>query len=165
VRSLEAVGDRVATEVDRLQTRYIHALDRRRLSDWLACFAAASSYVCITRENVDQGLQLAIMLDDCHERLLDRVKFVEDVWAGTFEDYTTRHFVQRLTCDRTSDGDYAVESNLLVAYTSAEGRSELLVAGAYYDVVRVGDDADATFVSKRAVLDTVATPRYLVYPI
>lgn len=164
MRSLDGLDERLSADIDRLQTRYIRALDRRRLDEWLSCFAPASSYVCITRENVDQGLGLAIMLDDCRERLLDRVKFIEDVWAGTFEDYMTRHFVQRLSCERIRDDDYAVESNLLVSYTTADGRSDILVAGSYDDVVRI-DARGATFVSKRAVLDTVATPRYLVYPI
>ncbi len=165
MRSVESVDTDAVIAIDRLQTCYVRALDGRRLDTWLACFAETASYVCMTRENVDQGLELAIMLDDCRERLLDRVKFIEDVWAGTFEDYSTRHFVQRLSCERRNDGTFAVESNLLVAYTCAEGRSELLVAGAYLDVVRIGANDEAAFVSKRAVLDTVATPRYLVYPI
>lgn len=163
MRTLE-VDERKLSEIDRLQTRYIRALDRRDMQAWLGCFAMEAGYTCISAENVDQGLPLAIMLDDCRERLLDRIAFIEDVWAGTFEDYKTRHFVQRLSCEATTDDLYAVESNVLVSYTTAEGRSEILVAGCYHDQVRV-DSNGAVFVAKRAVLDTVATPRYLVYPV
>lgn len=166
MRSLDddAVDDRIAARIDRLQTNYVRALDQRAWQTWLDCFAADGRYVCIHGENVTQGLPLAIMLDDCRERLLDRVKFIEEVWAGTFEEYQTRHFVQRLTCEHSGENLYAVTSNFLVSYTAADGRSDILVAGSYEDVVAAGDDG-LRFRSKRAVLDTTSTPRYLVYPI
>lgn len=163
MHSLE-LDERTLSEIDRLQIRYIHALDRRDLAAWLGCFAKVAGYTCISAENVEQGLSLAIMLDDCRERLLDRIKFIEEVWVGTFEEYKTRHFVQRLTCETVANGTYIVESNVLVSYTTAQGRSDILVAGCYHDEVRV-DSTGAAFVSKRAILDTVATPRYLVYPV
>jgi anthranilate 1,2-dioxygenase small subunit len=151
--------------IDALQLRYIAALDRFDLEAWLGCFAAETKgYVCTTRENEEQGLPLAIMMDDSRERLMDRIKFIDRVWAGTFEPYTTRHFVQRLDCRETAPGRYAVTSNVLVAYTSARRHSEILAAGAYDDTVEVAG-GDALFVAKRAILDTVTTPRYLVYPV
>jgi 3-phenylpropionate/cinnamic acid dioxygenase small subunit len=160
----EGVDERIAARIDRLQTKYVRALDQRALQVWLDCFTADGNYVCIHGENVTQGLPLAIMLDDSRERLLDRVKFIEEVWAGTYEEYQTRHFVQRLTCEETGDGLYAITSNVLVAYTAADGRSDILIAGTYEDEVVLADDGPR-FRSKRAILDTVSTPRYLVYPI
>lgn len=104
------------------------------------------------------------MLDDCRARLKDRVKFITEVWAGTFEDYATRHLVQRVDARRAGERLYAVESSFVATYTTARGRTELLTAGLYEDGIVLAA-AGAKFQSKKAVLDTIVTPRYLVYPI
>jgi 3-phenylpropionate/cinnamic acid dioxygenase small subunit len=144
--------------------KYLAALDRHDLDGWLACFADEASYICITRENSEAGLPVALMLDDCRARLKDRVKFVNEVWSGTFEDYTTRHFVQRFECARADGGGLTVLSNFMVSYTNRRGGSEILVTGVYEDTVEL-NGSGALFRAKRAVLDTVTTPRYLVYPV
>lgn len=150
--------------IDALQIRYVRSLDRRDWAEWLGCFSQEGSYVCLSRENEEQGLPLPLMMDDCPERLRDRVKMITEVWAGTYEDYATRHFVQRLESRTQGPSLYAVESNVLVAYTNRRGISEILVAGSYRDEVVV-EGGRAVFKSKTAVIDTVATPRYLVYPV
>jgi anthranilate 1,2-dioxygenase small subunit len=109
-------------------------------------------------------LPVAIMMDDSLARIRDRVTYIAKIWAGTFEDYQMRHFVQRLDCTPRDKGMVAVESNFLVAYTTARGRSEILVSGTYEDEIELAG-GDAKFRAKKAVLDTVTTPRYLVYPI
>lgn len=154
----------IIAQLDTLQLNYVRALDRHDLQGWADCFGENGSYICLPRENEEQGLALAIMMDDSRARILDRVNYITKVWAGTFEDYTTRHFVQRLECRPAPSGLVTVESNFMVAYTTARGRSELLVAGVYHDEVELGGQG-AVFKSKRAVLDTVTTPRYLVYPV
>ena len=154
----------VLARVDALQMKYLSALDRRDLASWLDCFAAEAGYVCITRENHDAGLPVALMMDDTRARLKDRVKFVNEVWSGTFEDYATRHFVQRLDCKESGKDRYDVLTNFMVSYTNRRGGSEILVTGVYEDSMRIAG-ANAHFFSKRAILDTVTTPRYLVYPV
>lgn len=149
--------------IDELQLNYVRALDQRDMQGWAACFGEQASYICISHENEEQGLELAIMLDDSRARILDRVTYVTKVWAGTFEDYSTRHFVQRLSCQEDRNGLLGVESNFMIAYTTSRGRSEILVAGVYHDLIETG--ARMSFRSKRAVLDTILTPRYLVYPV
>lgn len=159
------VSTDILASIDALQLNYLRALDRFDMEAWLDCFeAGAGSYVCTTRENVEQNLPLALMMDDCRARLHDRVRFITEVWSGTFEEYSTRHFVQRLDCAGNGPGRYAVESNFMVAYTSDRRHSEILAAGVYLDVVSV-NSAGALFESKKAILDTVTTPRYLVYPV
>jgi anthranilate 1,2-dioxygenase small subunit len=153
----------VGLQVDELQMNYISALDGKDMDAWIGCFTGSGSYICTTSENEAEGLPIALMMDDCHDRLKDRAKFITEVWAGTFEDYLTRHFVQRLLCVE-DESDYRVISNFLVTYTTAAGRSEVLVSGQYLDRVQVNGKS-ALFCSKRAVLDTTITPRYLVYPV
>ena len=154
----------VLAQVDDLQMMYLSALDRHDLEGWLNCFAEEASYTCITRENDEAGLPVALMLDDCRARLKDRVKFVNEVWSGTFEDYTTRHFVQRFKCTTATDGGIKVLSNFMVSYTNRRGASDILVTGVYQDEIQIANGGPL-FKSKRAVLDTVTTPRYLVYPV
>jgi 3-phenylpropionate/cinnamic acid dioxygenase small subunit len=156
-------GDTIA-RIDALQLRYARALDMRDMMGWAGCFGESGSYICVARENVEQDLPVAIMMDDSLARIRDRVTYIAKVWAGTFEDYQTRHFVQRIDCAPRGDTLYTVESNFMVAYTNARGRSEILVAGTYQDEIELNRD-DAKFRAKKAILDTVTTPRYLVYPV
>lgn len=150
--------------LDALQLRYIDALDRQDLNGWAACFASSCSYICMSHENEDQNLKLAIMMDDSRARINDRITYVTKIWAETFEDYKTRHFVQRIKCGQGEAGVLWMQSNFMVAYTSPRGRSELLVAGDYHDEI-VMESAEAKFRSKKVVLDGEVTPRYLVYPV
>ncbi len=152
-------------EAEELQLRYIAALDGRDMLGWLGCFSTTSgAYECITAEGIEQNLPMAMMLDDCPARLRDRVKFVTEIWSGTYEDYATRHFVQRLHGEMIGSQSARITSNFLVSYTSAQRHSEILASGSYVDDIELHDGA-ALFRSKRAILDTVTLPRYLVYPI
>lgn len=152
-------------EADELQIAYIRALDRRDMQAWMACFSKGDgAYTCIGRENEEQGLPLPLMLDDCPARLRDRVKYVTKVWVGTYEDYQTRHFVQRLEAKELPNGSLTIQSNFVVSYTTMRGASEILVTGVYEDIVNV-ENGVPVFASKTAVLDTTVTPRYLVYPV
>jgi 3-phenylpropionate/cinnamic acid dioxygenase small subunit len=160
-----SVESRVLHAIDTLQIAYVRALDDKDLAGWLRCFNADGSYICRPRENEERSLPIALMLDDTYERLEDRVKMIDEVWRGTFEDYATRHFVQRLDCvPGDGAGTYRVRSNVLVMYSSDNGTSQVLVTGTYLDEV-VLDDAGATFRSKKALIDSPVTPRYLVYPV
>jgi 3-phenylpropionate/cinnamic acid dioxygenase small subunit len=153
--------------IDELQTRYIHALDSKNIPGWLAAFAETpdASYICITQESVERNLPLALIMDDCYARLQDRVTYITKIWAGTFQDYRTRHFTQRVSAAKLSHDTVAVHTNFTVIYTPEDtGTSEVLTAGVYEDVVLLADGG-AQFLSKRAVMDTSILPRYLVYPL
>lgn len=152
-------------QIDDLQRRYIEALDRRDLAAWLDCFSHGgdASYFCISAENVERKLQIGLMYDDCRARLEDRVTFITKVWAGTFQPYRTRHFVQRLGAAKRAGGQLHLVSNFSIAITPEGGTSNLLAVGQYEDVV-VLDRGEPRFLSKRAVYDTTVLPRYIVYP-
>jgi 3-phenylpropionate/cinnamic acid dioxygenase small subunit len=157
--------------IDDLQIRYIRALDEKSLTDWVAtfCDAKQASYICTSADSVGAGLPVALMMDDCHARLEDRVTFINKVWAGTFQDYRTRHFVQRVLCSpRAENGLYEVRTNFHITYTSEEsgesGDTHILASGLYEDSVLVADGT-ARFMSKKAITDNATMPRYVVYPL
>ena len=157
----------VLGRVDELQARYISALADKRMDEWLACFSTEpdSSYVLTTAESADANWPLALILDDCRGRLEDRVAFVTRVWRGTYQDYRTRHFLQRTSCKPSEGGGVDVRTNFTVMFTPEDtGRTELFAAGVYVDrIVTTGEEF--VFHSKRAVIDSSLMARYLVYPL
>jgi 3-phenylpropionate/cinnamic acid dioxygenase small subunit len=151
--------------IDELQVRYIDALDHKNMNAWLATFGAQGQYICTTAESEAAKLPVALIMDDCHGRLEDRVKFVDKVWAGTFQDYQTRHFVQRLECTSVDHGLYAVRTNFAVAFTRSDtGKTELFATGVYRDLVAV-HEGKGCFRSKRTITDAPMLPHYMVYPL
>jgi 3-phenylpropionate/cinnamic acid dioxygenase small subunit len=155
--------------IDAINLKYIEALDSKEMNKWLDVFSEddTASYICISRENVNRGLPLALMMDDCKARLYDRVTYIEQIWAGTFEDYQTRHFVQRVRAEQIDDSGFRVLSNFSVLYTPGNaGGSGVLATGVYEDEIRLNSSQnDGRILSRRAVLDTTVLPRYLVYPL
>lgn len=149
--------------LDELSGRYVSVVDGQDWHRWPELFTEDCSYAVYSLENVERGLPLAYMLDDSHDRLLDRIKFVTEVWAGTIEPYRTRHVVQRLATTAADDGIYTVRSNIVVSYSEIDGAPELLATGYYEDRVRLTDDGPR-FVEKSVYLDGMPA-RYLVYPL
>ena len=151
--------------IDALQIAYVRALDLKDMSGWVECFDQnVGGYECITEDNDRDGLVLPLMLDDCPGRLRDRVTFINDVWSGTFTDYGTRHFLQSIEIVQAAEGQFRGITNFMVAFTTPERQSGILVAGRYEDEIDCSGEK-AVFIKRRAILDTTTTPRYLVYPV
>jgi 3-phenylpropionate/cinnamic acid dioxygenase small subunit len=144
------------------------ALDGKDMQGWLSNYAEedAASYFCRSAENTENNLALGFMYDDCRARLEDRVTFVNDIWVGTFQDYRTRHFVQRVRYERVDASTVDMRSNFSVFMTPQDsGVTQVLAAGQYLDTVRIGESGGLKLLSRRAELDTSVLPRYLVYPL
>ncbi len=158
------VGIEMLEKIDALQRRYAEALDSAQMEQWLDCFShAEASYVCIPEENERFGLPIALMLDDCRERIADRVTFITKIWVGTFEPYRTTHFIQRLSTEKMDSDTYRQVSNFSVMISPEAGSSYVLATGRYYDLV-VMEEGRPLFREKRAVYDSQILPRYIVYP-
>ena len=77
------LADDVLRRIDDLQLTYIDALDSKDMAGWLHTFQEnAAEYYVIPREHVEDNLPLSLLHDDCRARLLDRVNFIDTVWAG-----------------------------------------------------------------------------------
>jgi 3-phenylpropionate/cinnamic acid dioxygenase small subunit len=155
----------ILARLDDLQNRYIASLDGKDLRAWAATFSerADASYICRSAENESMGWPMALMLDDCRARILDRITFVTQIWKGTFQDYRTRHFTQRVSCEQDSETSFRVRSNFSIEYTLDPHASTTLATGVYEDVVSLEGGAPR-FLSKRAIYDTTVLPQYIVYP-
>lgn len=162
---MSAITQDTLMKLDDLQNRYIAALDNKDMNGWAATFTDRddTTYICRSAENESMGWSIALMLDDCRARIDDRITFVTQIWKGTFQDYRTRHFVQRISCERIADDSYGVTSNFSIGYTFDPNASAILAFGVYQDVILVEDD-EPRFISKKAIYDTTVLPQYIVYP-
>ena len=151
--------------IDALHTAYVAALDQGDMAAWAGTFAVApeASYFCISSENDRRGFPLALMYDDCRGRIDDRVSFVTKVWAGTYEPYRMRHFIQRLSCEVAGDNQYRVTSGFTIMMTPEGGATTVLTSGEYRDLIEIQGDR-AVFCERRAVYDADVLPRYIVFP-
>jgi len=153
--------------IDALLLANAEALDDKNMQAWLETFSTATeaSYVCNSAESVNAGRSIALMLDDCRARLEDRVSFVNRIWQGTYQDYQTRHMVQRMRYTALGAGRYAVKTNFIIAFTPVDtGTAELLSTGVYQDTV-VTSDSGAVLLSRLVITDTSYLPHYIVYPL
>ncbi len=150
--------------VDALNNRYTYAIDRLDMAGWLGTFSLQGRYELTTLENVKHDLPVSIMLDDCYERLQDRVRYVTEVWHNAVEHYQARHFLNRDACWRSAEGELHASTNFSVYYTGPEGSTAPLVVG-HYEEVMVEEDGELRFRAKRAIMDTAVPPHYVIYPI
>ena len=158
--------DRAGTDkLEELQHRYIAALDSKDMHEWAACFSTRpdASYICRSAENVAMNYPIALMYDDCRSRIEDRITFVTDIWKGTFQDYRTRHFTQRLSCGKIDVSTYAMKSNFSIEYTLDPNATATLATGLYDDVIVI-EAGVARILSRHAIYDTTVLPQYVVYP-
>lgn len=164
---MSEVSFEVLMAFDSLQSQYVAAVDKQDMDGWLGTFAddESAAYVCTTAENVEAGLKIAWILDDCRARLLDRVTFVRKVWTGTYAAHRTRHVSQRTAWKPSEEGYFAVESNFIVTYTAADVRgTEVFATGIYQDLVRF-EGGRLKFMKKQVVVDCPILNRYLVFPL
>ncbi len=162
---MNAISQDILAKLDDLQNRYISALDGKDIEGWAATFSEQddATYICRSAENESMGWPIALMLDDCRARILDRITFITKIWKGTFQDYRTRHFTQRVSCEQESATTFRVRSNFSIEYTLDPNASSTLATGVYEDVVVLEGD-EARLLSRRAIYDTTVLPQYIVYP-
>lgn len=157
-------------EVADLMARYAAALDRRDLAAWAGLFADEASYTVASAENEAANLPLLHINDDSRSKIDDRIRFIEGIWEGSFNDYIQRHILSLPVVSRRPDGRSAVELSFSVYATETDfgsaraGRSALLCVGNYH-IETVGQKSARRLSALKVVLDTSALAQSLVYPV
>ncbi|MGW5113155.1 aromatic-ring-hydroxylating dioxygenase subunit beta [Nocardia sp. NPDC004123] len=149
--------------IDELLGHCSYVLDQQDWAQWPDLFAQECSYTVQTLDNIERGLPLAYMYDDNRARVLDRVKFITEVWAGTIEPYRTRHVTQRTHASPVDADHWMVRSNFHVSFTENDSLSGLLATGYYEDAIEL-TGGSARLTSRAVRLDSMPA-RYLVYPL
>jgi|LWDU01.1.fsa_nt_gi anthranilate 1,2-dioxygenase small subunit len=162
---MSQVSVTITQQIEQLNRDYIGALDRLDMPAWLACFNKQGRYTFISEENHRRHLPIAFMLDDCYERLQDRVTQVVDIQADSTEHYQTRHFTQLMSVEALDNGQYQAEFNYSIYYTRRDSnQTQILCVGRYMDVIEIAENA-VNFIKRKAVTDTNVLPRYIAYPV
>jgi len=156
------VGTVPESDARRLMVDYVHAIDDGRLSDWPAFFTDPCLYRITTRQNVEQGMPLSIMLCDSQAMLYDRVEAIES--ANVFEPHHYRHILSDSCATPVACDGLRLETSFICVRTMLDGRQSLFAAGVYRDhVVNVG--GRCLFRSRTVVLDSPQVDTLLAIPL
>ncbi len=159
---MDIEGDKLRRQIEALHTRYIHVIDDDRLEEWPDLFTEKCLYRIITRENLDQGMPLALM--ECHSRgmLQDRVTGLRRI--NVYEPQRYSHQVSGLEIERIDERSAKCRSNYLVIRTVAEGAMSIFSAGVYLDKI-VLEAGVVRFEERVVIADSRRIDTLLVIPL
>ena len=130
-------------ELTRFLYREALALDERRFRDWLGMLADDITYQVPVRVTREAGAEWELaptsrILDDDRQTLEVRVARLETEFAWAEQPPSrTRHFVTNVLVDTTdNDGEYLVNSNLLVYRSRGNDPDPSLYSLARKDLIR-----------------------------
>jgi 3-phenylpropionate/cinnamic acid dioxygenase small subunit len=148
--------------VERLQARYVAAIDDDRLEDWPLLFIERCHYDIVTAENEEQGLPLGLFHADSRAMLIDRVASLRR--ANIYEAQRYRHIVSAAAILEAAPGFVRAQSNFLVVRIMLDGAMTLFASGRYLDRVDL-TGPEPLFAEKRAILDNRRIDTLLALPI
>ena len=121
----------VQFQVERLHTRYAHALDADRLEEWPDFFTEDGRYRVATAENEARGLPLPLIYAESRAMLRDRVQSLRH--ANIYEPQRYRHIVSSVLVRQLDASRVTSEANFLVVRIMQDGASLLFASGRYLD--------------------------------
>ena len=149
--------------VSELLDRYASHVDHGRLDEWAALFAEESRYEVRTRENVEAGNPIALVLDDSKDRILDRITVIRKFWRGHHDEQYVRHLWSALRIEDYDDCHVTATSNVVVHGCRSSGRPFVLAMGEATDDIELGPEL--RFRSRVVVLDHAAVDGAFIDPI
>jgi anthranilate 1,2-dioxygenase small subunit len=154
------LNTRLGIEV--LYARSAELLDEGPLSAWPTLFAETGSYKIVTRENLDQGWPLALMLCESRAAIEDRVYAIEHLSLTI--PRRTRHLVSGLRIEEDR-GLWRAEANFAVFETLAGAQTVCFAAGLYRDRIVQEPDGTLRFLERTAICDSALIRNSLVVPL
>ena len=152
--------------VEALLHAYVQCIDDDRLEEWPDFFTEDCLYQIVPRENVEQGLPIAVMHCDSRGMLQDRV--VAHRRANLFAPHVYRHLVSAVRVTGRDRGEVSVRSNYAVFRTATDpiqyGTTEVYSVGEYRDKVVFVHGA-AKFRERTVIVDTSRIQSLLVTPL
>lgn len=149
-------------EVDALYARYAELLDDGPIAQWPSLFVETGIYKAVTRENVERGWPLALMLCESRAAIEDRVYAIEHL-ALTIPRYV-RHMISGIRIEE-SGARVTVAANFAVIETLEGKTSMVFAAGRYRDVLARDSDGTLKFVEKISIADGGLINNSLVIPL
>ena len=156
------IGLELRARLADLYCAYDDALNDGALERWPELFTEACVYKVIPRENVDQGLPVALIYCESRDMLRDRVTALRETAL-----YAPR-IARRITADvclRAIEADgLRLTASFAVFQTMPDQPSELFLCGRCQDRV-VDDGGVLRFAERLCIYDSTIVPTSLVYPI
>ena len=148
--------------VERLNARYVAAIDEGRLEDWPNFFTQRCRYQITTRENYAKGLPIGIFVADSRGMLQDRVASLRE--ANIYEVQSYRHLVTSTLVTGEIAGVVAAQSNFQVVRITEAGVMTLFATGRYLDRINL-NGPEPLFLEKIAVCDSRRIDTLLALPL
>lgn len=156
------VGADAREAITDLLERYAHALDDGDAEAWSGFFELDGVYQVTTRENVEAGRPIGIVLCEGRGMMDDRIKALRI--ANIFESHTHRHVLGRPVLQAREDGSVQARSSFVIYRTMYTGQTEVFATGLYDDVLKPHKQ-EWKIASRRVVLDSRMVDTLMVYPL
>ena len=121
----------IRLQVEKLHSRYAHALDADRLEDWPGLFTEEGIYRIATAENEARGLPLPVLYAEGRAMLRDRVASLRH--ANIYEPQRYRHIISSILIEELDKKTVQSIANFLVVRIMQDGQSLLFASGRYLD--------------------------------
>ncbi len=149
-------------EIEALYAHSAELLDEGPISAWPSLFTEDGSYKAVTRENIEQGWALALMLCESRAAIEDRVYAIEHLSLTI--PRRTRHLTSALRVS-LDDNAWRVEANFAVFETLAGAQTVCFAAGLYRDKIVRDADGALRFRERTAISDSALIRNSLVIPL
>jgi 3-phenylpropionate/cinnamic acid dioxygenase small subunit len=145
-----------------LYCAYDDALNEGALERWPELFTEACIYKVIPRENVEQGLPVALIYCESRGMLIDRVVALRE--TALYAPRIARRITSGVCLRALGHGGLHLTASFAVFQTMPDQPSELFLCGHSQD--RVVDDGGALrFAERLCIYDSTIVPTSLVYPV
>jgi 3-phenylpropionate/cinnamic acid dioxygenase small subunit len=149
-------------EIRALLRDYANAVDRGALSSWPDFFAETCSYRITTRDNVERGMPLSIMLCQNRAMLYDRIEATEK--ANVYEPHRYRHILSDSEVVARRDAVAEVRTGFICVRIMLSGETSLFVSGEYHDEV-LRENGCCLFRSRAVILDSSRIDTLIAIPL
>jgi anthranilate 1,2-dioxygenase small subunit len=150
-------------EIDALYARYAQLLDEGPLAEWPSLFFEEALYKATSRENVERGWPLALMLCESRGALEDRANAILNLSLTI--PRRMRHMITGIVVSPAGSESWTVEANFAVFETIVGQQTVAFAAGRYRDTIARDAGGVLRFREKLAICDAALIRNSLVYPL
>jgi len=145
-----------------LYCAYDDALNEGALERWPELFTATCIYQVIPRENVEQGLPVALIYCESRDMLVDRVVALRE--TALFAPRIARRITSGICLRAIAPDGLRLSASFAVFQTMQDQPSALFLCGRCQDRV-VDDGGTLRFAERLCIYDSTIVPTSLVYPV
>lgn len=156
------VGFDLRARLADLYCTYDDMLNNGELEHWPELFTESCIYKVIPRENVEQGLPVAVIYCESRDMLTDRVVALRE--TALFAPRITRRITSGIRLRAIETDGLQLSASFAVFQSMPDQPSELFLCGSCRDRV-VDADGTLRFAERLFIYDSTIVPTSLVYPL